>query len=260
MAVLRLGLPGAAVATAVSQLAGGVVPVLYFLKGRGGLLRLGKTSWDGKAMKKACSNGSSEFISNISMSLVSMLYNYQLIRYAGEDGVAAYGVLMYVAMIFLAVFIGFSVGTAPVVGFHFGAEHKDEVKGLLRMSLKVVGIFSVLMFLAGETLALPLARLFVGYDASLQSLTLRAFTIYSFSFLFVGVPIYGSSFFTALNDGVTSAAISFLRTVVFEVAAVLTFPLLWGIDGVWFSTVVTEVVAALLTIYFWVTKAKKYGY
>ena len=260
VAVLRLGLPGAAVATAVSQLAGGAVPVVYFLKGRGGLLRLGKTSWDGRAMRKACSNGSSEFISNISMSLVSMLYNYQLIRYAGEDGVAAYGVLMYVAMIFLAVFIGFSVGTAPVVGFHFGAEHRDEVKGLLRMSLKVVGIFSVLMFLAGETLALPLARLFVGYDASLQSLTLRAFRIYSFSFLFVGVPIYGSSFFTALNDGVTSAAISFLRTVVFEVAAVLTFPLVWGIDGVWFSTVATEVVAALLTVFFWVIKAKKYGY
>lgn len=260
VAALRLGLPGAAVATAVSLLAGGVVPVLYFLKGHGGLLRLGKTSWDGRAMRKACSNGSSEFISNISMSLVSMLYNYQLIRYAGEDGVAAYGVLMYVAMIFLAVLIGFSVGTAPVVGFHFGAEHRDEVKGLLRMSLKVVGIFSVLMFLAGETLALPLARLFVGYDASLQSLTLRAFRIYSFSFLFVGVPIYGSSFFTALNDGVTSAAISFLRTVVFEVAAVLTFPLVWGIDGVWFSTVATEVVAALLTVFFWVIKAKKYGY
>lgn len=258
--VLSLGLPGAAVATAVSMYVGGVVPVLYFARPNTGLLRLGKTGWDGRAMKKACLNGSSEFVSNISMSLVGMLYNYQLIRYAGENGVAAYGVLMYVNMIFLAAFIGYATGTAPVVAFHYGAGHTDELRSLLHKSLRIIAVFALLMFSAGEMLAGPLSDVFVGYDPSLRGLTLRAFRIFSISFLVVGVPIYGSSFFTALNDGVVSALISFLRTVVFNAVAVMLFPRLWGIDGVWASTVATEVVAAGLTVYFWFKKADEYHY
>lgn len=260
VAVFPLGLRGAAIATTVSMMVGGLLPVAYFVRPGTALLRLTGTSFDGRALWKACTNGASEFVSNVSMSMVGMLYNYQLIRYAGENGVAAYGVLMYVNMIFLAVFLGYAEGTAPVVGFHFGAGHSDELSGLLRKSIRILAGFSLLMFLAGEIFAGPLSDLFTGYDTELKDLTLRAFRVYSLSFLFVGVPIYGSSFFTALNDGLVSAAISFLRTVVFESAAVLILPLLWGIDGIWLSTVVVEMIAAALTGYFWRQNAGKYGY
>ena len=258
--VLRWGLVGAAVATGISQMVGGLAPVIYFMRPNTSLLRLGKTRWDGKALIKGCTNGFSELLSNISMSLVSMLYNGQLIRYAGENGVAAYGVLMYVSMIFMAIFIGYAVGTAPVVGFHFGARNRDELKSLLRKSLLLILGTSLAMLALGELLARPLSTLFVGYDEELMALTLRGFFIYSFSFLFSGVSIYGSSFFTALNDGVTSAVISFLRTVVFQVAAVLLLPLFFGIDGVWFSIVVAELASFLFTFFFLKIKRPKFGY
>ena len=193
------------------------------------------------------------------MSVVGMLYNGQLMKYAGEDGVAAYGVLMYVTMIFLAVFIGYSVSTAPVISFHFGARDKAELKNLLRRSLGVVAVFSVVMLLLGEVLARPLAHIFVGYDEELMEITLHAFRIYSFTFLLCGVPIFGSSFFTALNDGLTSALISFLRTVVFQVAAVLLLPLLFGLDGIWYSLIVAELAAAAVTVFFWVKKREVYS-
>lgn len=221
VAVFPLGLQGAAAATAIGQCVGGIVPVIYFCRPNSSLLRLGKTEFDGKALLKACTNGSSEFVSNISMSMVSMLYNVQLLRYAGEDGVAAYGVLMYVNLIFLAAFIGYSVGTAPVIGYHYGAGNHRELKGLLKRSLVLVGISSVVMLAAGEILARPLSQIFVGYDQGLMDMTMRGFVIYSFSFLFAGVGIFGSSFFTALNNGLVSAVISFLRTLVFQVVAVL---------------------------------------
>lgn len=258
--VCSLGLPGAAIATSLSVFVGGFAPFVYFARPNAGLLRLGRTRWDTLAMGRACANGSSEFVSNISMSLVSMLYNYQLVRLAGEDGVAAYGVLMYVNMIFLSAFLGFSTGTAPVVAFHFGARHTEELKSLLGKSIRIIAAFSLVMFAAGELLARPLSDLFVGYDPALRALTLRGFSIFSVSFLAAGIPIYGSSFFTALNNGFVSAAISFLRTVVFNVAAVLVLPLIWGIDGVWFSAVVTEAVAAGLAVFFWLKERARYHY
>ena len=199
-------------------------------------------------------------MSNISMSLIGMLYNIQLIRYAGEDGVAAYGVLMYVNMIFLAVFIGYAVGTAPVIGFHYGAGNREELRSLRIKSLVLIGIFSLAMLLASEGLAKPLSLIFVSYDENLLALTLRGFVIYSFSFLFSGIAIFGSSFFTALNNGLVSALISFLRTLVFQVAAVLLLPLLWGIDGVWLSIVAAELMAAVVTAVFLFALRKKYGY
>lgn len=260
VAGLRRGLAGAAVATALSQAVGGIAPLIYFLRPNTSLLRLTKTKYDGKALLKACTNGSSELMSNISMSLVSMLYNVQLMKYAGEDGVAAYGVLMYVNMIFLAAFIGYSVGTAPVISFHYGAENHAELRGLLKKSLVIIGTFSVIMLGLAEGLAEPLAKIFVGYDQSLLSLTLRGFMIYSFSFLFAGISIYGSSFFTALNNGLISVLISFLRTLVFQVAAVLLFPLFWGIDGIWFSIVAAELMAAIITAIFILAKKNKYHY
>lgn len=260
VAVFHWGLPGAAAATALSQVIGGIAPLVYFSCPNTSLLRLTKTKLDGRALKKACINGSSELMSNISMSIVSMLYNAQLMKYAGEDGVAAYGVLMYVNMIFLATFIGYSVGTAPITSFHYGAENHGELKSLLKKSLTVIGIFSVSMFLLAEGLASPLAAIFVGYDDTLMELTRHGFTIYSFSFLFAGIAIYGSGFFTALNNGLISALISFLRTLLFQVGAVLIFPLFWELNGIWFSIVAAEIMAAVVTVLFLIGKRKQYQY
>ncbi len=260
IAVFQFGLVGAALATAFSQVVGGVIPLFYFGRKNSSLLKLGKTKWYGNAIIKACTNGSSELMSNISMSLVSMLYNAQLLYYAGENGVAAYGVLMYVSMIFMAAFIGYSIGTAPVIGFHYGALNYEELKGLLKKSLVIVGTFSISMLILGEVLAQPLSRLFVGYDKELLELTCRGFFIYSFSFLFSGIAIFGSSFFTALNDGLTSAVISFFRTLVFQVVAVLILPKLFDIDGIWYSIVVAEIMAVIFTIFFLILKRKKYQY
>ncbi len=253
-------LAGAAIATAMSQFVGGVIPLFYFFRKNSSILRLGKTTFDGKAILKACINGSSEFMSNVSMSVVGMLYNIQLLKYAGENGVAAYGVMMYVSMIFSAAFIGYSIGIAPVVSYHNGAQNYQESKGLLRKSLIMLGAFGIGMVAAAELSALPLARIFVGYDAELMALTVSGFKIFAFSFIFMGFAIFSSSFFTALNDGLTSALISFLRTLVFEVAAVLLLPLLWGIDGVWISIVVSEVMAVGISAVFLVGKRKKYHY
>lgn len=260
VAVIPMGIVGAAAATALSQCVGGLVPLVYFGRKNSSLLRLTKAKFDGRSLVKACTNGSSELMSNISMSVVSMLYNAQLMKYAGEDGVAAYGVIMYVNMIFLAAFIGYSVGTAPVIGYHYGAGNHSELKGLLKKSLVIVLAFSGVMFVAAEILAKPLSMIFVSYDEGLLAMTLRGFRIYSFSFLFAGTAIFGSSFFTALNDGLISAAISFLRTLLFQVAAVLIFPLFWKIDGIWFSMVAAELMAAVVTSGFLIAKRKKYHY
>lgn len=253
-------LAGAAIATAMSQFVGGVIPLFYFFRKNSSILRLGKTTFDGKAILKACTNGSSEFMSNVSMSVVGMLYNIQLLKYAGENGVAAYGVMMYVSMIFSAAFIGYSIGAAPVISYHNGAQNYKESKGLLRKSLIMIGFFGVGMVVAAEMLKLPLAQIFVGYDAELMTLTVSGFRVFALSFVFMGFAIFGSGFFTALNDGLTSALISFLRTLVFQVAAVLLLPLIWEIDGVWISIVVAEVMAAALSAVFLVVKRKKYHY
>ena len=258
--VFKWGIAGAAAATSISQMIGGLIPLIYFARPNGSLLRLGRCGFDGKALLKTCSNGSSEFMSNVSMSLVNMLYNMQLMHYAGENGISAFGVLMYVSMIFQAIFIGYSVGVAPVVGYHYGAQNHKELQGLLKRSLRVIAICAVLMFAAGEVLSTPLSRMFVGYDAELMKMTANAFAIFSFSFLLSGFSIFGSSFFTALNDGLTSALISFLRALVFQVAAVLLFPLIWGLNGVWLSIVAAEVMSVIVLIFFLKTKRIKYGY
>lgn len=260
IAVFRWGIVGAALATAISQVVGGLLPILYFSCKNKSLLRLTKFKFDGRALLKTCTNGSSELMTNISMSVVGMLYNIQLMKYAGENGVAAYGVLMYVSFVFQSVFIGYIVGMAPIVGFHYGAQNDTELKSLLKKSATLISIASVLMFFAGELLGKPFSVLFVGYDYELLSLTSYAFSIFSFAFLFSGFSIFGSSFFTALSDGLTSALISFLRTLVFQVAAIIIFPLVWDIDGIWWSIVAAEVMAVLVTLFFLIIKRKKYKY
>lgn len=260
MAVFHWGLAGAALATALSQTVGGLLPLLYFIRPNSSLLRLVKTHMDGKALLRACTNGSSELMSNISMSIVSMLYNVQLLKYAGEDGIAAYGVLMYVAMIFIAIFIGYSTGIAPVISYHFGAENHVELKNLRKKSLFIIVFFSIAMFALAESMSGFFAGIFVGYDAALMEMTVHAFTLYSFSFLFSGIAIFGSAFFTALNDGLTSALISFLRSLLFQVVAVLVFPIFLQLDGIWLSIVAAEMVAVLVTIAFLIGKRNTYHY
>ncbi len=260
VAVFQFGLVGAAAATMLSQMVGGIIPLVYFLLPNKSVLRLVKTKWSGKFLAKACANGSSEMMSNLSMSLVSMLYNAQLIKFAGENGVAAYGVLMYVNFVFLAVFIGLSIGSAPIVSYHYGAQNHAELKSLREKSLMVIAVFSISMFLLAQLLAVPFSKIFVGYDTELMNLTCRGFQIYSFVFLFAGINIFGSSFFTALNNGMISALISFLRTLVFQVAAVLIFPIFWKIDGIWLSAVAAECMSVIITVIFLITKRKKYHY
>ncbi len=262
MAVFKWGVAGAALATAISQSVGGLAPIIYFLRAdkEKSVLQFTKFNFDIKTILKTCANGSSELMSGISMSVVSMLYNMQLMKFAQEDGVAAYGVLMYVNMIFIAVFIGFSTGIAPVVGYHYGAQNSDELHGLLKKSLSIIGVSAVAMFILGEVLAYPLSYIFVGYDSNLLNMTLRGFFIYSFSFLFCGFAIFGSAFFTALNDGLTSAIVAFLRTLVFQVAAVIIFPIFWKLDGIWISIVAAEIMAVIITVFFLIVKKKKFGY
>ena len=260
MAVFGWGIAGAALATAIAQAVGGLVPIIYFVRPNTSLLRLSKPELDFKALFKICTNGSSELMTNLSMSVVGILYNLQLMKYAGENGIAAYGVLMYVNFVFLSAFIGFSVGIAPVVSFHFGAKNHSELKSLLKKSMVVISIFAVSMFILAEVLASPLSHTFVGYDADLTKLTLKGFLIFSFSFLFAGYAIFISAFFTALNDGLTSAIISFLRSMVFQIINVIVLPVFWGINGIWISVIVAEFMAVLLSVMFLIIKKKKYNY
>lgn len=260
IAVIPLGLVGAAVATAASQMLGGLVPLVYFIRPNNSLLRLGKAGFDGFALFRTCTNGSSELMSNISMSIVNMLYNVQLLRYAGDDGVAAYGVMMYVNLLFLSIFIGYVVGTAPVISHHYGAGNHRELKSILRKSVVIIGVSSVLMSVAALLLALPAGRIFVGYNPALLEMTVNGFKIYALMFLFAGMGIFGSSFFTALNNGLISAVIAFLRTVVFQVALVLVLPMVIGIDGIWWSVVLAEALATVVTVILLFAMKKKYRY
>lgn len=260
VAVLGWGLVGAAVATALSEVVGGFGPLWYFFRKNSSILRLGKTKLDISAIAKAMGNGSSELMSNVSMSLVSMLYNARLMAYAGEDGVAAYGVLMYVNFVFISAFIGYTIGMSPIVGYHYGAGNRGELANLRRRSLGIILVTSAAMLAAALLLAHPLSLIFVGYDGELLAMTERGFLIFSFSYLFAGLAIFGSAFFTALNNGLVSAVMSFLRTLVFQVAAVLLLPLWLGLDGVWLSIVVAELFAALVTVLCLLLYRERYGY
>ncbi|MCI9450466.1 MAG: MATE family efflux transporter [Clostridiales bacterium] len=260
MGVFHLGIAGAAIATAISQTIGGVIPLIYFIRPNSSRLQLGKTEWDAHAIIKTCTNGCSEFVGNISGSITAMLYNFQLLKYAGESGVAAYGVLMYVNMVFIAIFIGYYNGTSPIVGYHYGAGNKDELKNLLRKAFIITVSVGAVMLILAYVLASPLAHIFVGSSEELTEFTKRAFSIFAISFPFCGIAIMGSGFFTSLNNGFISAVISFLRTVVFQIAAVMILPIFMGSDGIWTSIVATEFMAATLSIAFLIAKRKQYEY
>lgn len=258
--VFKWGIVGAAIATTISQILGGLIPVIYFALPNKSTLRLGKTNIDMPSIWQAASNGSSEFLSNVSASIVSMLYNAQLMKYAGEDGVSAYGVLMYVGMIFFAIFIGYSMGCAPIIGYHYGAKNDNEVKNVYKKSLKIILITSISMFILSLSCAKPFSMLFVGYSDTLLEITTNAFYIYSFVFLFSGIAIFGSSFFTALNNGPISALISFLRTAVFQVICILLLPIFWEINGIWISIVFADFFASIVSVICLLSNKKRYKY
>ena len=260
IALLGMGVTGAAWATVLGYCVGGVIPVVYFLLPRREGLRLVRTNFYGRELLHACINGSSELMSNISSSIVSILYNLQLMRLIGETGVAAYSVMMYVDFVFIAAFLGFSVGSAPIVSFHYGADNRSELKSVFRKSAVIIGVTAVVMVTASELLSHPLSSAFVGYDPDLMHMTASGFRIFGLSFLFMGYAIYASGFFTALSDGLTSALIAFLRTMVFQVAAVLLLPKLWELTGIWMSIVVAEFMAVVLSAIFLLLKRKKYSY
>lgn len=260
IAVFQGGVIGAALATGISQAVGGLIPLIYFAKENSSELRLVSSKINFRALGKTCFNGSSELMTNLSMSLVNMLYNLQLMKYAGENGVAAYGVIMYVNFIFVAVFLGYAIGTAPIIGYNYGADNKAEMKNVYKKSIIFNIVSGILMCVIAILMSEILAGIFVSYDAELFEMTKRGFAIYSLAFLIMGLNIYGSSFFTALGNGLISALISFLRTLLFQIAAVLLLPILLGLDGIWFSIVVAEIMALVVTVIFLITNRKRYGY
>ena len=260
IAVFHWGVVGAALATSISQMIGGMIPLVYFIVPNRSKLHLCRAALDIRTLGKACANGSSEFMTNVSMSLVNMLYNWQLMRMLGTNGVAAYGVIMYVNDIFLSIYIGYSMGSAPIVGYHYGAENRDELKNLFKKSLRIILVMSIVLTIAAELLARPLSMIFVSYDTELLEMTTYAFAVYSISFFVSGYNIYASSFFTALNDGFTSATISFGRTLIFQVICVLVLPILFGPYGIWYAVIAAEIFALILSIFFLMRNRKKYGY
>ena len=254
------GVAGAAWATLMGQIVGGILPIVYFARENESLLRLIPCGFNGRVLWKTCTNGSSEMLSSLSASVVNILYNYQLIRIAGEDGVAAYGAIMYVNFIFAAIFIGYSIGSGPVIGYHYGAGNKKELKNLFGKSLAVIGIAGIALTALAELLSAPLTRVFVGYDPDLYAMTRHGFCLYALAFLLSGFNAFGSAFFTALGNGVVSAAISFMRTLVFEVAMVFYLPVLLGLDGVWLALVAAEILALAVTGAFLLWGRGRYGY
>ena len=258
--IVKFGVAGAAIATIISQIVGALIPLVYFSKKNNTMLKLGKTKFELSTIVKTCTNGSSEMVTNLSMSLVNMLFNMQLMKFAGANGVSAYGIIMYVGFLFVGTYVGYSVGTAPIIGYHYGAENKEELKSLLSKSIKLLGVVAIVMTLLAEILAKPLASIFVSYDKELLELTINAIRIYALSYILSWFNIFASSFFTALNNGFVSALISFLRTLLFQVVMILILPSIFGINGIWLSVVLAEILALIVSLTCIIVNKKKYEY
>ncbi len=258
--VFGFGLKGAALATVCGEIIGGLFPIFYFARENSSPLKLGRMQFDGGILIKACINGSSELMTNISSSIVSSLYNLQLMKIAGENGVAAYGTIMYVNFVFIAIFFGYSIGSAPIISFHYGAGNHDELKNMFKKSISLIVIWALSLEILAQLLAEPFAKVFVGYDKELLAMTVHGFRIYCIAYLIDGYNIFGSSFFTALNNGVISAVISFMRTLVFQIGAIMLLPIILGIDGIWCAIIVAEIFTLCITLFFLVCQRKRYNY
>lgn len=260
MYVFRWGVAGAAAATVISQIVGALVPLVYFISKNNSRLRLGKTRFELSPIIKTCTNGSSEMVTNLSMSLVNILFNIKLLEFAGANGVSAYGIIMYVSFIFVGTYLGYSVGSAPIISYHFGANNQNELKSIFKKSIKLLGIIAVIMTLFAELFAKPLASIFVSYYKDLLDLTINALRLYSLSYIISWFNILASSFFTALNDGFVSALISFLRTLVFQAIVILALPKFFDINGIWLSVLVAELLSLIVSIICFIKNKKKYNY
>lgn len=260
IAVFHWGIKGAAAATAIGQFLGAGISVIYFIRKNDSLLRLVPAKFEWKILLKSMGNGSSEMVTNLSVSIVSILYNFQLMKEAGENGVAAYGIIMYVNFIFMAIYFGYSIGSAPVIGYHYGAGNHNELKNLFRKSVVLMGGSGIILTFMAEALTVPLVKIFASYDAELFVMTCRGFRIYSAAFIFMGINVWGSAFFTALGNGFVSAVLSFLRTLVFQIIMILVLPAFLGIDGVWGSIVSAEFMALIVTCVFIAKNRGKYNY
>ena len=257
---LHMGVAGAALATGLGQVIGGVIPLVYFLGKNNSLLSLGRTKWNGWVLLKTCTNGASEMVTNLSTTVVQTLYNIRLMGLVGEAGVAAYGIILYVMFVFTALYYGYAMGAAPLVGFHFGARNRKELQSLFRKSIVLLLGAGVILTALAEAVSGPLTAVFAGYDPDLFAMTLRGFRLYALSFLLMGMSVWGSAFFTALSNGLVSAVISFLRTLVFETGAVLLLPLVLGLDGIWLSGLAAEIASLAVTVGFFRRMGPRYGY
>ena len=258
--LLHMGVAGAALATGLGQVIGGVIPLVYFLRRNDSLLALGRTRWNGRILLKTCTNGASEMVTNLSTTVVQTLYNIRLMGLVGEEGVAAYGIILYVMFVFTAVYYGYAMGAAPLVGFHFGAQNRKELQSLFRKSIVLLLGAGVILTALAEAISGPLVAVFAGYDPDLFSMTLRGFRLYALSFLLMGMSVWGSAFFTALSNGLVSAVISFLRTLVFETGAVILLPLVLGLDGIWLSGLAAEIASLAIIVFFFRKLGSRYGY
>ncbi len=258
--ICGLGIAGAAWATVTSQIVGGIVPFTYFLVSKSSILKLTGTRFEARVIAKTCGNGVSEFLSNVSASIVGFLYNLQLLHYVGENGVSAYGVIMYVSFAFVAIYIGYSMGVAPIIGFNYGAENKSELQNIFRKSVTILGITNITMFVMAEVLTVPMAKIFVGYNQTLNELTIRGMRIYSVAFLVMGFNVFASAFFTALSNGKISAIISVTRTLILQLIMIYIMPMILGVDGLWAVVIAVEGISLIVTVYYILKNRKNYGY
>ena len=258
--ILGFGVEGAAAATVCSEFIGGGVSLIYFTRKNPTPYTYRPVLPNPRLIGRTCINGSSEMVANIAMSLVGMVYNIQLLRLLGENGVSAYGVIMYVSLLFSAIFIGYEIACSPLMSFQNGAGNTCEKRSLFKKSMLIISVASVILFVIGESCAYPIAYIFTGYNQDLCDLTVMAFRMYACSFLFMGIAMYGSAFFTSLENGLISAIISFVRTLVCELGAVIILPYLFGAQAIWLSFVVAEIVAALLSGLLIVAFSRKYGF
>ena len=258
--VFEMGIAGAALATGLSQTIGAVVPIFYFTLNKKININLGLPYFEFVAFFKGCVNGLSELFTNVSASIVGMIYNSKLMLLAGENGIASYGVILYAQFIFLAIYFGYSMGTAPIIGFNYGAKNKEELKNIFKKSMIVIGSLGVALVTLSELLSLPIAKIFVSYDIELLNMTVRGFRIFAISFIICGFNIFASSMFTALNNGIISLLLSIGRTFVFQLIAVYTLPIFFDLDGIWLSIIMSESLALMVTVLFFVLNRKRYGY
>lgn len=258
--IFSFGIEGAAFATIISQFVGALIPLVFFIRKNNTYLRLKITKFELRPILKTCANGSSEMIANVSLNLVNVLYNLQLMKYAGPSGVAAFGVIMYVGFIFVGVYLGYSAGVSPIIGYHYGADNKKELKSLFKKSVIILAVAALVMTSIGEIFAPALVNIFVGYDKELAALSVRALRLYALCYAFCWFSIFVSAFFTSLNNGFISGLVSFLRTCLFQVVMILVLPIFFEIDGLWSAIVFAEALGIIVSLICVFTNRKKYGY